>query len=153
MRSWGRSVGLLLGLGSAVAIAAPPPNDFQRLQVALERAGVMVKLALPPVSGVYGLFRSGDRTIWINPVVFDLGIAEATLVHEGTHAVQACRGRGGQLTVLGLTYRAPAQARRLYQRYPTQPWREALEEEAYAVQSRPDRVEELLRLLNRHCRR
>ncbi len=153
MGRWGWSAGLLLlGLGSALAIAAPPSTDFQRLQQALERVGVTVKLALPPVRGVYGLFRSGDRTIWINPVVFDLGIAEATLVHEGTHAVQACRGRGGQLTVLGLNYRAPAQARRLYQRYPTQPWREVLEEEAYAVQARPDRVEELLRLVNRHCR-
>jgi hypothetical protein len=38
--------------------------------------------------------RESEKKIWINPVVFDLHIANQTLTHEAVHAAQVCAGNG-----------------------------------------------------------
>lgn len=130
--------------------AAEGPEGFRSVQNALHRNGFGVKLTAPPKTGVYGLFQPSSRTIWINPVVFELEIAEQTIVHEAVHAAQFCRGQG-TLTALQLPYEAPPQARRLYLRYNADQFRTTLEAEAYAVQAREDRVHQVVGLLNQHC--
>ncbi len=142
-------IGCLCGEGTARALENPG-SGFVAVQSALQRAGFAVKLTEPPQAGAYGLFRPATRTIWIHPVVFELGIAEQTIVHEATHAAQFCRGQG-TLTALKLPYQAPAQARRLFQRYNPDQFRSTLEAEAYAVQAQEDRIEQVLKLLQQHC--
>lgn len=136
--------------GGTVRAWEPANAGFRAVQAALQRSGFVVKLTPPPQVGAYGLFRPANRTIWIHPIVFELGIAEPTIVHEATHAAQFCRGQG-TLTALKLPYQAPAQARRLFQRYNPDQFRSTLEAEAYAVQAQEDRIEQVLKLLQQYC--
>ncbi|MEO0948314.1 MAG: hypothetical protein AAFY11_09250, partial [Cyanobacteria bacterium J06641_5] len=87
-------------------------------------------------------------TIWINPVVFELGNAEAVLIHEAIHAAQLCAGRG-ELRALGLELPPPALSRRYFLRY--HKLRRQLEAEAYTIPAQPNAQELALNLLQEHC--
>jgi len=142
-------------LGSFVLLSQPTfaqtsSAEFSRLQHSLENHGFTVVLALPPQRGSYGLFQVSTRTVWINPVVFDLEIAVPTLVHEAVHAAQLCNGSAtGTLRPLNLGLTPYARAARLYMRYTGV--RRTLEAEAYTIQARTDRVEYVTNLLDSRC--
>lgn len=122
---------------------------FDQLQQTLENHDFTVTLALPPQPGAYGLLQPSTRTIWINPVVFALGIAEPALVHEAVHAAQLCSGSAAALNPLNLGLTPYARAYRLYMRYTGM--RRTLEMEAYTIQARPDRIAYVSELLNSRC--
>lgn len=132
-----------------LAIAQTPSAEFTQLQQALERHGFAVKLAVPPKRGNYGLLQVQARTIWINPVVFDLGIAVPTLVHEAVHAAQLCSGSDDMLSPLDMGLEPAARAYRLYMRYTGR--RRTLEAEAYTIQARVDRIPYTMKLLDSRC--
>ena len=83
----------VLGALLLASVPAVADSQFNRLQQVLEQHGFDVRLELPPVPGAYGSLNSRSKTISINPVVFELGIAQPTLVHEAVHAAQSCAGR------------------------------------------------------------
>ncbi len=132
-----------------VAAAQAPSAEFTQLQQALEKHGFTVELAMPPKRGNYGLLQLKTRTIWINPVVFDLEIAVPTLVHEAVHAAQLCGSSGNMLSPLGMGLEPSARAYRLYMRYTGR--RRTIEAEAYTIQARPDRIAYTLKLLDSRC--
>jgi hypothetical protein len=142
-----RTIGLLLTFSSS-ALASTPSPEFSQLQQLLEQKGFEVRLEIPPGRGQYGSFNMKSRQIWINPVVFDLEIAIPTLVHEAVHAAQLCAG-GNRLSLLALEVQPPAQARPYLLRYHAQ--RQSLESQAYAVQTQPNRIELVTRLLQQYC--
>ncbi|MEM8503924.1 MAG: hypothetical protein AAF716_12315 [Cyanobacteria bacterium P01_D01_bin.1] len=123
--------------------------EFNQLRQTLESHDFTVILDLPPQTGTYGLLHVPSRTVWINPVVFDLGIAIPTLVHEAVHAAQLCSGSAGTLSALNLGLELYAPASRLYMRYSGT--RRMLEAEAYTIQARPDRVPYVTQLLVDRC--
>lgn len=131
------------------AFAQVNSTEFAQLQQTLENHGFTVTLELPPQRGTYGLLQLSSRTIWINPVVFDLEIAVPTLVHEAVHAVQLCNGIDGNLAPLNLGLTPYTGAYRLYMRYTGR--RRTLEMEAYTIQARTDRIEYVTDLLNSRC--
>lgn len=131
------------------ALAQENSAEFSQLQQTLEHHGFSMILDLPPQRGSYGLLQVSSRTIWINPVVFDLEIAVPTLVHEAVHAVQLCKGTDGNLAPLNLGLTPYAGAYRLYMRYTGR--RRTLEMEAYTIQARTDRIEYVTDLLNSRC--
>lgn len=135
------------------ALAQAYSPEFSQLQQTLENYGFTVTLALPPRRGSYGLLQASTRTIWINPVVFDLEIAVPTIVHEAVHAAQLCNAMSNgveeNLMPLNLGLTPYAGAYRLYTRYTG--LRRTLEMEAYTIQARPDRVEYVTNLLNSRC--
>jgi len=147
------------------AIAPPPaalraearrqpslPTDLQTLILALGKAGFRVRLEPPPVQGVYGLFESRAKTLWIAPIALELGIGRQTLLHEATHAVQSCPA--GTLQAIGWRLPMATVVRReiegiTYSRY--HPRQRGLEREAFALQGQPDAVALLLEALRRRC--
>lgn len=139
-----------LALLSQPAIASPWSATLQPLLQSLNRFGFRVQIRQPGREGLYGYLAPKERLIVVNPVVFELGLDEVTLVHEAVHAAQFCAGRT-QLQVLGLPYDPPPQLRRSFLRY-RDPRRQQLEAEAYAVQARSDRLVEVQRLLNQYCK-
>ena len=140
------AIGLLLAPGVAPARTASP--GFEQLQRALEANGFVIRLELPPVRGAYGLLEANTKTIWINPVVFELGNAEATLIHESVHAAQLCAGRG-ELQELGLDLPPPPLTRRYFLRYSH--LRRQLEAEAYTITAQPNAFDLVLELLQERC--
>ncbi|MGB3789203.1 MAG: hypothetical protein WA949_14425 [Phormidesmis sp.] len=123
--------------------------EFNSLRQSLESHNFTVVLDLPPQTGTYGLLHVPTRTVWINPVVFDLGIAIPSLVHEAVHAAQLCNSSADTLSALSLGLELYAPASRLYMRYSGT--RRTLEAEAYTIQARPDRVEYVTQLLADRC--
>ncbi len=146
---------LFPGITIAQTGAGPLPSllsestEFDQLRRSLESHDFTVILDLPPQTGTYGLLHVPTRTIWINPVVFDLGIAIPSIVHEAVHAAQLCNGSADTLSALSLGLEPYAPASRLYMRYGGT--RRTLEAEAYTIQARPDRVEYVTRLLADRC--
>ncbi len=128
-----------------------PPQQFLNLKNQLEQYGFEVRVELPPKRGAYGLLKTADKTIWINPVVFDLQIATPTIVHESVHAAQLCAGNG-KTRLLGLEIQPIRTARRFFLRY-TDSHKRNLEREAYAVQTQPNSFEIATNLLNKHCKK
>ena len=122
--------------------------DFERLQRALEQANFLVKLELPPKRGSYGLLELNTRTVWINPVVFELGIAQHTLVHEAVHAAQLC-GSYDELSPLALGLEPPLVVQPYFMRYSG--IRRLVEAEAYTVQALDNSVNYVIELLDTHC--
>ncbi|MGK7952745.1 MAG: hypothetical protein AB4368_29125 [Xenococcaceae cyanobacterium] len=131
----------------ASSLITPDP-EFRRLYRVLEKHGFEVRLELPPKQGAYGLFEHNSQTIWINPVVFELGIAQPTLVHEAVHAAQSCAGKTG-LTTLNLDLSPPQITKPFFFRYHN--YRRELEGEAYTIQVQPNRTELAIELLERYC--
>ena len=124
-------------------------SSFEMLKKQLEQANFQVILDLPPQRGAYGLLKADSKKIWINPVVFDLGIAEQTLVHEAVHAAQVCKGKG-KLSLLGLEIDPLIYAQPFFMHYADGD-RKQLEREAYAVQTQSNRVELVSSLLKKYC--
>ncbi|NJL53415.1 MAG: hypothetical protein HC930_16865 [Hydrococcus sp. SU_1_0] len=135
--------------------------EFTQLKTQLESYGFQVKIAIPPefgwprqegdlqpkVSKPDALFQS--KSIWINPVVFELGISKATLIHETVHAAQYCAGNG-DLQKINLDLEPIPQALPYFKRY-VDTQRQDLEREAYTVKSQPNSYELARSLLDQHC--
>lgn len=128
-------------------------SQFELLQKTLTDYGFIVKLEIPPYQNrygmtPYGLLEGKTQTVWINPVVFELGNAEPTLIHEAIHAAQLCAGNG-DFALLNLGIDPPKMTHPYFMRYHN--YRREIETEAYTVQVQPDRIEIANRLLNSHC--
>jgi hypothetical protein len=153
-------------LSTTIALTTPVNADatFMQLQKRLESYGFQVNVALPPNFNLpnqkpdlqrsrfqkpYGVFNAESKTIWINPIVFDLGIGNAVLIHETVHAAQFCAGNGN-LQTLGLKIAPIQQARPFYNRY-VDIHSQEIEKEAYAVQTQPHGLQLAISLLNQHC--
>jgi len=136
-------------LSLSATSASSESAEFNQLRQTLESYDFTVVLDLPPQTGTYGLLHVPTRTVWINPVVFDLGIAIPALVHEAVHAAQLCSGSAETLSALNLGLEPYALASRLYMRYTGT--RRTLEAEAYTIQARPDRVAYVTQLLTERC--
>ncbi|GFE70267.1 hypothetical protein [Chroococcus sp. FPU101] len=139
-------------LGTLLLSLTSPSKDadYLRLQTVLEQYGFKIKLETPPVREAYGAFESQTRTIWINPIVFDLGIAKPTLVHEAVHAAQFCYGKT-EVQALGLDIEPPPMTRLYFMRYHS--FTRQIEAEAYTIQVQPNSVDLVISLLNKHCRK
>ena len=140
-----------IALNLIILVAQVPiqESSFEMLKKQLEQANFQVILDLPPQRGAYGLLKADSKKIWINPVVFDLGIAEQTLVHEAVHAAQVCKGKG-KLSLLGLEIDPLIYAQPFFMHYADGD-RKQLEREAYAVQTQSNRVELVSSLLKKYC--
>ena len=140
-----------IALNLIILVAQVPiqESSFEMLKKQLEQANFQVILELPPQRGAYGLLKADSKKIWINPVVFDLGIAEQTLVHEAVHAAQVCKGKG-KLSLLGLEIDPLIYAQPFFMHY-ADGERKELEREAYAVQTQSNRVELVSSLLKKYC--
>ena len=138
-------------LHTMILIAQVPiqESSFEIIKKQLEQAKFQVILDLPPQRGAYGLLKADSKKIWINPVVFDLGIAEQTLSHEAVHAAQVCKGKG-KLSLLGLEIDPLIYAQPFFMHYGDGE-RKQLEREAYAVQTQSNRVELVSSLLKKYC--
>jgi hypothetical protein len=155
-------------LVSSVVFISQVPNaepEFIQLKTQLESYGFQVKIAIPPefdlpkqgnglkptVIKPYGMLHPERKSIWINPIVFELGISKATLIHETVHAAQYCAGNG-KIQAIALDLEPIPQALPYFKRYfDTQ--RQDLEREAYTVQSQPNSYELARSLLDQHCQR
>lgn len=124
--------------------------EFSTLKQRLEKYNFTVKIESPPMRSAYGLLEVKTRTIWIEPIVFDLGIALPTLIHEATHAAQLCGG-DGEIRALNLTLSPPNISRPFFTHY-NHGLRRHLEAEAYAVQTHPDGYNLVLSLLDKYCK-
>jgi hypothetical protein len=140
-----------ISLNLIILVAQVPiqESSFEMLKKQLEQANFQVILDLPPQRGAYGLLKSDGKKIWINPVVFELGIAEQTLIHEAVHAAQVCKGKG-KFALLGLDIDPLIYAQPFFMHYGDTD-RKELEREAYAVQTQPNRVELISSLLKKYC--
>ena len=157
----------LSGLGQRVSAENKSPNQqsdnlsqdnqkrkkFASLQQKLIDYGFTVKLEIPPYANrfgrrPYGLVRNGERTVWINPVVFDLGNALPVLIHEAVHAAQLCAG-DGNFSSLNIDLEAPQIALPYFLRYHN--LRQELEAEAYIVQTQPNSFDLAKELLDQNC--
>ncbi|MFM7571829.1 MAG: hypothetical protein ACKO4S_01625 [Snowella sp.] len=141
----------VIALPTIILVAQVPiqESSFEMLKKQLEQADFQVILDLPPQRGAYGLLKSDGKKIWINPVVFELGIAEQTLIHEAVHAAQVCKGKG-KFALLGLDIDPLIYAQPFFMHYGDTD-RKELEREAYAVQTQPNRVELISSLLKKYC--
>ena len=131
-----------------VSTVLSPDAEFVRLHRVLENYGFEVRFELPPRRGAYGLLKHDSKTIWINPVVFELKIAQPTLIHEAVHAAQSCAGEE-TLKTLGLTIPPPMMTKPFFFRYHS--YRRELEAEAYTVQVQSNATDLVLELLDLHC--
>lgn len=142
---------LFLSFISSFFIANTPFSiEFNELKKSLENYNFMVKIESPPVRSTYGLLEVKSRTIWIEPLVLDLGIALPTLIHEATHGAQLCAGNG-EMRALNLPFSPPNMSRPFFTHY-NHGLRRHLEAEAYAVQTHPDGYNLVLSLLDKHCK-
>jgi len=137
--------------------------EFTQLQTQLENYGFEVNIAIPPefnppkqqggmrriVRKPYGLLHSRTKSIWINPIVFELGIGRATLIHEAVHAAQYCAGNGN-IKAIDLDLEPIPQSLPYFKRY-VNTQRQNLEREAYTVQTQPNSYELVRSLLEQHC--
>lgn len=135
--------------GLIISQSPEPERQFVHLKNRLESYGFQVVLEVPPRRGTYGLLEERTKKIWINPVVFDLGIARQTLIHEGVHAAQLCAGNG-KIKALGLDLQPITYARPFFQHY-TDIHRRDLEREAFAVQTQSNSLELVLSILEKYC--
>lgn len=136
---------------STIVLASPNyriDKEFSRLKQTIEGYGFRLVLEPPPRRNTYGLFEVKTKTIWVNPVVFSLGNAQATLVHEAVHAAQYC-ANGHPLYPLGISISKNRQLRPFYTRY--RGIRRQLEAEAYTIQIHPKKVSQAIALLHQHC--
>ncbi len=153
-------------LVSSVILISQLPNadpKFKQLKTQLESYGFQVNIAVPPninfpkqqngfrrkVSKPYGMLHPKSKSIWINPIVFELGFSQATLIHESVHAAQYCAGNG-LLQPINLELKPIPQALPFFKRY-VDTQRQNLEREAYTVQSQPNSYELARSLLKEHC--
>ncbi len=148
-------IALFSSLGYSNGVLGHPLGDeeFNQLETLLTNYDFVVRYELPPHQNQkgyrpYGLLDTKNRTIWINPVVFDLGNAKPTLVHEAVHASQTCAG-DGEISLLDLNIKAPQITLPYFMRYHS--YRRAIEAQAYTVQVQPDSLAIVTELLNKYC--
>lgn len=155
---------LILSSTILISQSPQPDNQFIQLQTQLESYGFKVNLAIPPSFNLpkqkpsllkrrlrkpFGLINSKSKSIWINPIVFELGISNQVLIHEAAHAAQHCFGEG-KIQPIQLGIEPIQQARPFFNRYINVHSR-AVEKEAYAVQTQPDSFKFVTSLLDQHC--
>jgi hypothetical protein len=155
---------LLLSSTISLTPSVNADTTFLQLQNQLRNYGFQVNIALPPdfnlpdqkpdlqrsrVRKPYGVFKAASKSIWINPIVFDLGISNGVLIHETVHAAQFCAGRD-KLQTLGLKIEPIQQARPFYYRY-LDTHSQEIEKEAYAVQTQPNSLQLAMSLLKQYC--
>ena len=141
-----------------------PNAEFTKLKARIESYGFKVNIAVPPDYNLpkqqsdfqrrrlrkpYGLFNSSSKSIWINPIVFELGIGNPVLIHEAVHAAQSCKGNG-DLQPLQLNIEPIKQAQPFFKRY-ADPHNQILEKEAYTIQTQSNSYELAVSLLTKHC--
>ncbi len=146
---------LLSSLGCCNLAFAHPLGDeeFNRLEQLLINYNFVIRYELPPYENrrglkPYGLLDSKNKTIWINPVVFDLGNAKPTLIHEAVHASQTCAGNGS-IALVNLAIEPPQITHPYFMRYRN--YRREIEAQAYAVQAQADSLAIVTELLNKYC--
>ena len=142
-----------------------PTADFVELKNKLQKRGFKVIIAIPPdvllpkqqadfqrrrLRKPYGILNTAERSIWINPIVFELGIDRSVLVHETVHAAQYCLGNGS-LQALELDLEPIRQATPYFKRY-ADPHAQILEKEAYTVQTQRNSYELAISLLEQYCK-
>lgn len=135
---------------------APPQPisaDVQPLIHELKARGFKLRWEAPPKLGVYGLFESRSRTLWVHPITFELGISRQTLLHEAVHAAQSCPN--GQLSRLGMPAPvSPLIAQEinsiLFSNYHVKD--RVLEQEAFSLQGQTAAPSILVKLLRQRCK-
>lgn len=128
------------------------PADLQPLIQALHTKGFKVLIALPPVRGSYGLFQSKNKTLWISPVTFPLGIARQTFLHEAVHAIQSCPS--GRLTPVGWQVSLNPVVEREISAILLKSYHHtnrALEQEAFFLQGQKNAPSMLMKALKKRC--
>ena len=128
-------------------------EDLIPLLDLLHNKGFKVYFQNPPKKGVYGLFNSKSKIIWISPISFELGIGRQTLLHEATHAAQSCpydslTPIGWQLPINPLIKREIKSV--LYNSYDSRKY--IIEKEAFNLQGQKNAVELLIEALNQRCK-
>ena len=129
------------------------PAELRPLAEALIKHGFRIRLAPPPSRGSYGEFVQRNRTLWIAPLSFELGIGKQVFLHEATHAVQSCPQ--GVLTPVGWTLPlAPVVSREISGILTTNyhHGNQVVEQEAFALQGQADASIRLLRALATRCK-
>ena len=127
-------------------------DDLKPLIDLLIVKGFTIKFEIPPKKGVYGLFQSKSKTLWISPITFELGIGRQTILHEATHAAQSCPY--GKLTPVGFVFstspfiRNEIQAN-LIKNYDRNQY--MIEKEAFSLQGSKNGLDLLLKALNERC--
>ena len=154
---------LLVSSAILIAQISNAEPRFIQLKSQLESYGFQVNLAIPPdlnqpqkqngwrrtVRKPYGTLDPKSKSIWINPIVFELGNSKPTLIHEAVHAAQYCAG-DGDFQEIGLDLKPIPQALPFFKRY-VNTQRQDLEREAYTVQTQPNSYELVRSLLDKHC--
>ncbi|MEO1670965.1 MAG: hypothetical protein AAFR77_09300 [Cyanobacteria bacterium J06631_2] len=154
-------------ISSFILVSQFPTADpkFIQLQKQLESYGFKVNIGIPPeynssqqppefrrrIRKPYGLLHSKSKSVWINPIVFELGNSIPTIIHESVHAAQYCAG-DGNLQTLNLDLKPIPQASPFFKRY-SNVQRQDLEREAYTIQTQPNSYELAQSLLDKHCQR
>ena len=129
------------------------PADLQPLVKALQSKGFKIVIALPPVQKSYGLFQGKNKTIWVSPVAFPLGIARQTFLHEAVHAVQSCPY--GKLTPVGWEFTLSPLIEREISAILIKNYHHAdraIEMEAFYLQGRNDATSRLMTALKQRCK-
>lgn len=143
----------IASLSLANLVHSADNSDFDNLEQILIGYGFIVKQEIPPKIGnsqlrPYGLINSKTKTIWINPVVFELGNARPVLIHEAVHAAQTCAG-DGQIALVELDIEPPQFTRPYFMRYHA--YRREVEAQAYTVQVQTDSLAIAIGLLEQNC--
>ena len=155
---------LLLSSIILVSQLPNPDSDFIELKSQLESYGFQVNISIPPDFNLpnqqtglkrrrrkpFGVLNAQSKSIWINPVVFELGNSNAVLIHEAVHAAQYCVGNGN-VQIIGLDIEPIRQAQPFFKRY-MDIHHQTVEKEAYAVQTQPNSYELARSLLDQHCK-
>ena len=125
--------------------------DLEQLQRSLLHHGFTIDVRQPP-GQAYGRFIPTEKRLEISPLVRELGITRAVLLHEAVHAAQSCPN--GALSLIGVQRKVdPAVSSRIryilrnhYKANTT-----ALEQEAFVIQSQPDAEQLVITALNQRC--
>ena len=128
-------------------------EDLEPLLELLREKGFVVKFQKPPKKGVYGLFNSKNKILWVSPLSFELGIGRQTLLHEATHAAQSCLY--DSLTPIGWKLPISPLIKKeikslLYNRYDNKKY--IIENEAFTLQSQKNAVTLLSKAINQRCK-
>ena len=146
-----RQMHLLLLLLAVLLPARVIAADLTALQQTLLRHGFQIEARQPP-GGAYGRFIPSRKVLEISPLVRDLGITRPVLLHEAVHAAQSCPD--GRLTLLNLERLSSpvveSRIRYLLNHHYSQD-HQALEQEAFRLQSQPDAEALIISALDRRC--
>jgi hypothetical protein len=131
----------------------PIAADVQPLIRELNARGFKLRWEAPPRVGVYGLFESRSRTLWVHPITFELGISRQTLLHEAVHAAQSCPN--GQLSRLRIPVTISPLIEQeinsiLFRNYHVKD--RSLEQEAFSLQGQASAPSRLIKLLRQRCK-